>query len=188
MANVRYSVGLLGLLLYLTIVGLAGLAGSTDGSTTSAEPDFAIMLKDYKTWTRVNTNPYRMSAAAMAACAAPAGRQASPHLEPDGYIDVYVNPEGRSTMLTPGHVVFPVGTVIVKEKRHAADPSDPELLTVMLKRSSGYNPETGDWDFAVLDGNASTVQAQGKLENCMQCHKTTAGSDYVFRPYLPHQR
>ena len=187
MANLRHGMTLLGLLL-AAIAGFAVLGRNNDGSTTSAEPNFAAMVKDYKTWTRVNTKPYRMPAAVMAACAAPTAGQVSPHLKPDGYIDVYVNPEGRSAMFTPGRVVFPVGTIIVKEKRQAADPSYPELLTVMVKRSSGYNPETGDWDFAVLDGKAAAVQAQGKLENCMQCHKTAGTSDYIFRPYLPAQR
>src|SRR5262249_48441551 len=187
MASLRRSMTLLGLLL-AAIAGLAARGRHNDGSTTSAEPNFAAMVKDYKTWTRVNTKPYRMPAAVMAACAAQAVKQASPHLEPDGYIDVYVNPEGRAAMLTPGHVVFPSGTIIVKKKRHDADPSDPELLTVMLKRFNGYNPEIGDWDFAVLDGKAAAVQAQGKLENCMQCHKTAGTSDYIFRPYLPAQR
>jgi hypothetical protein len=143
------------------------------------------MIKGYRSWDRVNSEPFRMAPAVSVACAAPAAGQVSPHGGPDAYIDVYVNPAGRAAMLTPGHVVFPVGTVIVKEKRHAADAADPELLTVMLKRARDYNPETGDWEFAVLDGKAVEVQAQGRLENCMACHKTIAASDYVFRPYLP---
>jgi len=176
---------LLALLAVLSPLSVAGtlLNHYGNSATPPAEPDFAAMLKDYKAWTRVNAKPYWMSPAALAACAAPGARQPSPHLEPDGYIDVYVNQVGRTAMLKHGSVAFPVGTIIVKEKRHAAAPADPELLTVMLKRPNGYNPEAGDWDFAVLDGRAATVQAQGKLENCMQCHKTTAGSDYVFRPY-----
>jgi hypothetical protein len=129
-----------------------------------------------------------MSPAAAAACAAQAAARIDPHLTPDSYADVYVNPTGREAMFTSGPVIFPAGTIIVKEKRHAPDDSDPELLTVMLKRSRGYNPQTGDWDFAVLDGKAATVQAQGKLENCMHCHKATAASDYVFRPYVSGNR
>jgi len=128
--------------------------------------------------------PFRVSPAVAALCAAPTARNVSPHLTPDSYIDVYVNTAGRRAMFTPGPLSFPEGTIIVKEKRKGGGEIEPELLTVMLKRSRGYNAETGDWDFAVLDGKASTVQAQGKLENCMQCHKTVAASDYVFRPYV----
>jgi len=136
----------------------------------------------------VNSEPFRMATAASLACAAPTGGPVSPHGGPEAYIDVYVNAVGRAAMMTAGNVVFPVGTIIVKEKRHTIDQSRPELLTVMLKRSKGYNPDTGDWDFAVLDGDAASVQAQGKLENCMKCHKTVASSDYVFRPYLGDQK
>jgi hypothetical protein len=129
-----------------------------------------------------------MSPAVAAACAAPTAGRADPHLTPDSYADVYINPTGREAMFTPGPVTFPDGAIIVKEKRHAPADSDPELLTVMLKRSRGYNPETGDWDFAVLDGKAAAVQAKGKLENCMQCHKAVAASDFVFRPYVTVHR
>ena len=165
-------------------------ADSRTGTTRSepTEPDFAIILKGYKAWTRVNSMPFRMSPAVAAACAAQTARPVSPHTTPDFYVDVYVNPTGRDAMLTSGPVTFPEGTIIVKEKRHGSDESDPELLTVMLKRSKGYNPESGDWDFAVLDGKAVAVQAQGKLENCVKCHNAVATSDYVFRPYLSGQR
>lgn len=165
-------------------------ADSRNGTTRSepTEPDFATILKGYKAWTRVNSMPFRMSPDVAALCAAPTARNASPHLTPDSYIDVYVNPAGRRAMFTPGPLSFPEGTIIVKEKRKGGGEIEPELLTVMLKRSRGYNAETGDWDFAVLDGKASTVQAQGKLENCMQCHKTVPASDYVFRPYVSKHR
>ena len=174
---------------FLVVVVLLS-ADSRSGTTRSepTEPDFAIILKGYKAWTRVNSMPFRVSPAVAALCAAPTARNVSPHLTPDSYIDVYVNPAGRRAMFTPAPLSFPEGTIIVKEKRKDGSETDPELLTVMLKRSKGYNAETGDWDFAVLDGKAAAVQAQGKLENCIQCHKTVAASDYVFRPYVSKHR
>jgi hypothetical protein len=185
MKKLRYGIALGGLLCSVTMVG-AGLKLTKDGTTSGAEPDFEAMVKGYRTWTRVNSEPFRMEPAVSWLCAAPAAGQVSPHDAPDAYIDVYVNPAGRSAMMTQGRVSFPVGSIIVKEKRHTLDRTDPELLTVMLKRERGYNPETGDWDFAALDGKAVIVQAQGKLENCIRCHKMVPASDYVFRPYLPN--
>ena len=182
----RYKCAAVGLLIVVGSLSALGVIRAT--RLEPAEPDVAMILKGYKTWIRVNSRPFRMSPAVAAACAAPTTSPVSPHLTPDSYVDVYVNPAGRDAMFTSGAVTFPPGTVIVKEKRHTTDDSDPELLTVMLKRSKGYNPETGDWDFAVLDGKAASVQAQGKLENCMQCHKAMATSDYVFRPYVPGHR
>jgi len=173
------------------LVAVGGLSTGPGAGTIRSEPiepDYAIILKGYKKWTRVNSMPFRMSPAVAALCAAPIAGRASSHTTPDSYVDVYVNPAGREAMFTPAPLHFPEGTIIVKEKRKGGGETDPELLTVMLKRSRGYNADTGDWDFAVLDGKATSVQAEGKLENCMQCHKTAAASDYVFRPYLPAQR
>lgn len=186
MAKVRYGILAVGLLWAVTMVGPAGLRGTKGMSLSGSgsEPDFGTMVKGYRAWTRVNSEPFRMSPAVSAACAAPAGGQASPHSGPDAYIDVYVNAAGRSTMMKQGPVSFPIGTIIVKEKRPTPDKSEPELLTVMLKRTKGYSPEAGDWEFAVLDGKATAVQAQGKLENCMLCHRKMRESDYVFRPYV----
>jgi hypothetical protein len=186
MRKLRYGIALSGLLCTVAMAGAAGLKLTNGRSTSGAEPDFGTMVKGYRTWSRVNSEPFRMEPAVSWLCAAPAASQVSPHDAPDAYIDVYVNPAGQSAMMTKGRVVFPVGTIIVKEKRRTLDRTDPELLTVMLKREKGYHPEAGDWDFAVLDGNAATVQAQGKLENCMSCHKMAPVSDYVFRPYLPN--
>jgi hypothetical protein len=176
---------LAGLLCALAILGVAGLRKTSDRSASGAEPDFGTMVKSYRTWTRVNSEPFQMTSAVSLACAAPTAGQVSPHSGLGAYIDVYVNSVGRTAMMTQGRVEFPVGAIIVKEKRRTKERSDPEVLTAMLKRARGYNPDTGDWDFAVLAGNGTTVQAQGKLESCMQCHKAVPTSDYVFRPYLP---
>ncbi|MGH9760808.1 MAG: cytochrome P460 family protein, partial [Blastocatellia bacterium] len=165
----------------IAIVSTIGLASKHYNTEPGSEPDMATIPKDYRTWTRVNAEPYRMSAAVAAQCAAATPGQMSPHLDIGAYVNVYVNEKGRAAMLQPGRVVFPEGTLIVKEKLLDSASSDPVLLTVMRKRAKGYNPEIGDWEFAVLDGKAQTIQANGKLGNCMQCHKAARASDFVFR-------
>jgi len=185
MSNLRHAVTVIVLIGLAGIVIAAAFDHKVDRPAASAEPDFSAAVKGYKTWTHVNSKPYRMSRAVMLACAAPKPGEISPHTFPDAYIEVYVNPAGRAAMFSRERVAFPEGTIIVKEKHHSEEEPDPELLTVMLKRAKGYNPETGDWDFAVLDGKAGEVQAQGKLEKCIACHKTIPSTDYVFRPYLP---
>jgi hypothetical protein len=90
------------------------------------------------------------------------GRQEpSPHLHK--YISVFVNPVGREQMMTKQTPEFPVGSMIVKEKLATADSTTPELLTAMIKRAPGYNPEGGDWEYLVLDGTASKIVERGKL-------------------------
>ena len=79
---------------------------------------------------------------------------------------------------------FPVGSVIVKEKLSDRSSQTPELLTVMLKREPGFNPESGDWEFMVLDGAGTKVIDRGKLENCQGCHSAKPETSYTFRTYL----
>ena len=138
----------------------------------------------YRKWTRVNPEPEHVPAPNAAACAM-LQAASSPH--GDKYITVYVNDIGRHAMMEEKTPHFPLGSVIVKEKLTTLNSTTPELLTVMVKREHGYNPESGDWEYVVMDGAAQTVQARGKLENCQVCHGMVKSTDYVSRSYLPDE-
>jgi hypothetical protein len=71
---------------------------------------------------------------------------------------------------------FPVGTVIVKEK--IASPLQTHAVTGMVKRSSGYNPKDGDWEYFYWD--APTGLTQGKINNCVECHAKASRLDFVY--------
>jgi hypothetical protein len=57
----------------------------------------------------------------------------------------------------------------------------------MLKHEAGYDPEGGDWEYLVLDGQGKEVRARGKLESCRACHQTYPDTDFVSRNYLPYE-
>lgn len=142
----------------------------------------------YKTWTKINDKPQFMPARISSMCARPTqlqidAEEKNPHLKK--FITVYVNAVGKTEMLTKKNPKFPVGTVIVKEKLSSPESQNPELLTVMIKRDKGFNPEVGDWEFMTLDGAATLVTARGKLQNCQTCHLDYEKSDFVTRTYLP---
>lgn len=110
-------------------------------------------------------------------------------------IQVYVTENGRA-MMESGRGIYPVGTVILKEKQliqvKAANSNDaapavvqPQLFTGMLKREAGYNPECGDWEFFVVDGAATKLQARGKIDSCSACHQEYKQTDFVTRAYMP---
>ena len=83
---------------------------------------------------------------------------------------------------------FPVGTVIVKEKLARVDSNSPELMTVMVRHAKGYNPENGDWEYLVVGGKGTRIDAQGKLATCQSCHSRAPAEDNVFRSYyLPEK-
>lgn len=155
-------------------------------SKAAEENPAAKEIGNYKAWTRVNTMPMKMETriARLCAPALPQMKSDSPHK--DKFIVVYVNELGRKAMMTEMNPHFPKGSVIVKEKLATQDGSSPELLTVMTKHAKGFNPASNDWEFLVLSGDAKTVQAQGKLENCIACHIAQRSHDFVFRYYLPN--
>ena len=174
------------------VIGVAFLIGLAPRLTQGTSEDFsfdAAKLKDATVWTKVNAEPYRMSAIVNTLCALPskqrleAERKANPHAE--AFITVYVNNAAREAMFAKEPQTFPQGSVIVKEKigNHFED-GKPLLYTIMRKREPGYNPSLGDWEFAVVGSNGKDVQGIGKLENCQNCHRTKRVSDFVYRTYV----
>jgi len=143
------------------------------------------LIRDYKSWTRVNPVPALVLARIAELCADIRAVQAKSGPHADKYITVYVNDVGRHAMMSEKVPLFPQGSMIVKEKLPAVD-SSPELLTAMIKREPGYNPQSGDWEYMVLDGTAQTVRERGKLTTCQSCHIMEKDTDYVSRNYLPN--
>jgi hypothetical protein len=124
----------------------------------------------------------KMERAVAQLCAAAVAIPQNPHQ--DKFISVYVNETGRQAMMLQLVPEFPRGTMIVKEKLGANDSQSPELLTAMIKREKGYNPQSGDWEYLVLDGAASKITRRGKLVTCSGCHLAYEKTDYVTRTYL----
>ena len=156
---------------------------------TSQSSDGEV-IEGYKQWTRVNPVPAVFHSNIAIQCIAPTAKQtkmevSNPHR--DKFITVYVNDVGRHAMMREKVPRFPQGSVIVKEKLPSRDSSAPELLTVMIKRDPGYNPQNGDWEYVALDGSGKSVQARGRLESCQACHMMVKDTDYISRNYLPYQ-
>ena len=169
--------------LFIPALAMLGCVVATHSSPSAPETDLASLAK-YRQWTLVNPTPQLMEPLAAISCAIIPGRQEpSPHLHK--YISVFVNPVGREEMMTKQSPKFPIGSMIVKEKLGSADSTTPEVLTAMIKRGPGYNPESGDWEYLVLDGAASKIVEQGKLTRCSGCHRAYQHSDFVTRTYLP---
>ena len=194
--NVRAPYAKLLIILALTTLLAACASLSADEVAThiapagSEKPSGSELIAGYRNWTRLNPEPAFQPSRVASLCAAITPDQSrldktNPHS--DKFITVYVNDLGKDPMTTQLNPVFPQGTVIVKEKLPAKDSSSPELLTVMIKREPGYNPENGDWEYMAVDGAGKVVQARGKLANCQGCHITRKDTGYVYRDYLPSE-
>lgn len=169
---------------------------------TPAPPDFkSYRISSYRIWTCANPKPYFVPAPIAAACAPfsmhPPQNPRRPHSQfnpinaPDPhqgkYIRVFVNSIGRRTLMEMKTPKFPPGSVIVKEKLTTNRIRIAELLTVMVKRAKGYDPQNGDWEYLVTDGLGKKVQQRGKLNNCQACHLPRKEAGYMFRHYLPNE-
>lgn len=170
-------------------VASAGSQKSAAEPPAQKPPAGAELVAGYKGWTRVNPEPAVFHSKIAIQCYMPSPEQFklehehNPHR--DKFVTVYVNDAGRRAMLEEKSPRFPVGSLVVKEKLPARDSKEPELLTAMLKREAGYDPEGGDWEYFVLDGSGKELRARGKLETCRACHQSYPDTDFVARNYLP---
>lgn len=96
---------------------------------------------------------------------------------------VYVTKNAKETILS-GKGTYPEGAVIVKSKLESKESSDAILYTVMRKREAGYDPEHGDWEYAVLEGRFHRVLSRGRIDSCIDCHQHYKETDHVTRAYL----
>jgi len=171
-------------LLILVGVSLSVLLLATQTKVFSSD---AKLISNYKHWARVNDESFIIDSVLAIQCSLPTAEQMkkiddSPHGHK--FVIVYVNDIGSNAMLKEKTPHFPQGSIIVKEKLEKEDSAAPELLTVMVKREAGFNPDNGDWEFMVFDGAGKKIQAQGRLENCQACHLSEKKTDYVSRRYL----
>ncbi len=189
MKNPNIKVVVLVVWLLAVLVFIAKI--SSKDETVSAQTDNRPVkeIEGYKNWTKVNSTPQLMPDVVAMSCLlyrSPGGEivdsRTNPHLEK--YITVYVNDIGRKAMLEQKKPKFPQGSVIVKEKLPDEQSRIPELLTVMIKQQQGFNSESGDWEYMVVNGEGTEVEGRGNLANCQACHFNRKETDFIFRTYL----
>ncbi len=164
-----------------------GCAVVVAGAVWLASAPPQLETHEYRKWRKVNQTPHRVESWLARLCRSATLEEMrvekeNPHT--DKFVTVYVNPVGQRAMFDPVVKQFPVGTVIVKEKLTTSKSTKPELLTAMVKRAKGFNKGNGDWEYMVLDGAGSKIQARGKLAKCQSCHTAWKPTDFVSRAYL----
>jgi hypothetical protein len=91
---------------------------------------------------------------------------------------------------------YEVGTIILKESFLNKDsrPTTPLLLSGMIKRKPGYDPEFGDWEYfqsspdgkIIAMGNSKDKEIEA---TCVSCHSNINDQDFVFATHYvvsPH--
>ncbi len=175
-----FAVTVLAVALIYTLL-YAHLPWAAHHGKSQTNPTLAFYSTHLEDLSKVTPHPLHMSQAVMLLCVRTPLTSPGPHA--NRYFDVYISkPEAH--VIQTGKGAYPEGTVILKRKYVDAEGRSPELFTGMIKRWPGYNPTSGDWEYFVTSGDGQTVQQNGKLQSCMQCHQAYANSDFVTREYF----
>lgn len=156
----------------ILVCGLAAvpfyLAGQSGAATEETLPD----PEAEALWTYItSTNPYTDWPPF------PGHEGIYPGESPHGaYLKLYVN-KPALLAISAMEDEMPEGAILVKEN-YAEDKKTLVAVTPMYK-VAGYNPEGGDWFWAKYDAEGETAAA-GKVDGCINCHRTVEGDDWVF--------
>jgi hypothetical protein len=99
-------------------------------------------------------------------------RGKSPH---GSYIKLYGNPIALKAPREGNPM--PNGAIIVKEN-YGADQKTLMAITTMYK-VNGYNAEAGDWFWVKYASNGNVFKS-GKIEECINCHRTQEAKGWLF--------
>ena len=164
---------------------------SSSSSTASpvganAIPTVETILANYKDWTRLTAKPRNVSPSLWALCRLPTPDERSLLESPHAgrFLQVYVNEKGAGAIGRGGERVFPVGSVVVKEKLVASTDTLPEGLGIMIKREKGFNPEGRDWEYAYWEKTGRVGRGPQQVATCQSCHISKKQKDSVFWPSI----
>ncbi|MEO7453337.1 MAG: cytochrome P460 family protein [Fimbriimonadales bacterium] len=177
----RHSVGAGALLLVAFFATACFLPASDESNSGGGRSDSQI--KDYQSWHLVNTEPVLMDLFVATLCVPTPPQYAPDNPHMPKYIKVYVNDIGTEAMLSAEPIVFPVGSVIVKEKLKKVDEKKPELLTIMIKRAVSTPPSVQDWEF-ITSTDQKHIAKGGDVSHCVSCHTGQQETDFVYKSYL----
>ena len=139
-------------------------------------------IDGYRSWHLVNKEPVLIEPALSFLCAQIITKEPpSPHAMK--YIRVYVNDIGKEAMLSEQPMVFPVGSIIIKEKFTKGADKKPELLTIMIKRAISTPASVQDWEF-LTSTDQKQVAKGGDVSHCVSCHTGQPKTDFVYKTYV----
>ncbi|NIQ93535.1 MAG: cytochrome P460 family protein [Desulfuromonadales bacterium] len=91
------------------------------------------------------------------------------------FLTTYVNKKAAKT-LEKMSGEFPNGAMIVKENY---SPEKKLAAITVMYRVEGYDSSAGDWFWLKYQPDG-TVQKEGKVAGCINCHKSVKNNDWVF--------
>ena len=138
-------------------------------------------IRDYRKMFRVNKGPVDMVEATKLMCAPPSLTY-GPHYDPG--VVYYINEIARQGLKTfSDNKLFPVGSIIVKEKQERRTEDSVQIITVMKKIQSGRSEDS--WEYKMYDTKKwaeidfSKQNTTPSNRTCIECHRRYENNDYV---------
>lgn len=138
-------------------------------------------IRNYRKMRRVNQKPIDMVESTKMMCAPPM-MMLGPHYDPG--VVYYINDIARKGLRSfPETKLFPVGSIIVKEKQETKTEDSVQIITVMKKVLSGRDESS--WKYAMYDAKKWTEVDFTKAttasynKSCIECHVRYKDNDYV---------
>lgn len=153
----RLMVSLVGALVLNSINAL----GAESGSTTQSCGDTIMTFEDWRDWTSVTPEPVKSKG------------------HSNNWVGIYVNKLAEATYLSAS-TPYQVCAKIVKPIYADSSGASIRKLTIMVKMPPGYDSENADWWYGVYDASGTDMWDEGKLPDCIICHKQAAETDYLF--------
>jgi hypothetical protein len=94
-------------------------------------------------------------------------------------VGIYVNNRAEATYLSASSP-YQICAKIVKPIYTDASGTNIRKLTIMVKMPPGFDPENADWWYGIYDESGTDMWDEGKLSDCIICHKQAAETDYLF--------
>jgi hypothetical protein len=132
------------------------------------------IINDYKSWPMV-AEPRNVTAYLLGLCRMPTRMDDQFGAAHKGMISVYVNPLAVEAITRQENPVFPVGSIIVKEKLVEGEGT---AWGLMIKHTSGSNPSGGDWEYLYIDSDRKVWRGDD-VQHCQACHQMQP-TDSVF--------
>ncbi|WP_167512442.1 cytochrome P460 family protein [Oceanidesulfovibrio marinus] len=91
------------------------------------------------------------------------------------FVNIYVNKLALES-IQAGQMPVQEGSIVLKEN---FDPSKTLTAVTLMYKKAGFDPDNGDW-FYLSYAPDGTIQAEGKVGDCMDCHARVANKDWLF--------
>ena len=97
----------------------------------------------------------------------------------NNWVGIYLN-EIAETTYRLASSPYQVCSKIVKPIYTDENGTTVRKLTIMVKMPPGYDPENANWWYGIYDASGTDMWVEGKLPDCIVCHKQAVETDYLF--------